>query len=253
MIEKVERPAVRLVHGPRIFSRSRSRSAYDPSAVTGDMAKGLRHSVSRRPCRLNRKRGWAWIGRRHLVHAERSADVGSRADRAQADHRGVVSHDDHGAASHRRTLERLRLRRRRERPRPGGRSHGGAVSGYVAQNTVIRDPLGGGHACQHGLRRRGRAQSTARREADSARDVPEIHGPAAVDAARTFLLGLEKGTVDRALGADFDAYLTAARVACRGRRGTRWARSRIRVVNTVERGGMEVAGVTSTSGDERRR
>ena len=74
-------------------------------------------------------------------------------------------------------------------------------------------------------------------------DVPEIHGPPALDAARGFLTALQQGRVDRsALSEDFNAFLTPELVASArtslGRLGTM---SDIRVVRTVERGGMEVA------------
>ena len=122
--------------------------------------------------------------------------------------------------------------------------HGGAVGGFLAQNTLIPAtrsavvlltnsdyaPL---DDLEHEIVRRLIPEV----------DVPEIHGPPALDAARGFLTALQQGRVDRsALSEDFNAFLTPELVASArtslGRLGTM---SDIRVVRTVERGGMEVA------------
>jgi hypothetical protein len=87
-------------------------------------------------------------------------------------------------------------------------------------------------------------------------DVPVIAGAPALDAARKFLLDLEKGTVDRStLGADFSAFLTQEKVvASRKSLNAMGAVTKIRVVGVRERGGMEVAtlqfdvGTTSAVG-----
>jgi D-alanyl-D-alanine carboxypeptidase len=74
-------------------------------------------------------------------------------------------------------------------------------------------------------------------------DVPKIAGPPALDAAKTFLASVEQGKVDRStLGDDFNALLTDEHLA--KDRASLAAHGRVtdvRVVNTVERGGMEVA------------
>jgi len=74
-------------------------------------------------------------------------------------------------------------------------------------------------------------------------DVPLVAGLSAVDAAKKFLTELEKGRVDRStLGEDFNVFLTPAKVAA-GQKALNamGAISKIRVANTIERGGMEVA------------
>lgn len=126
-------------------------------------------------------------------------------------------------------------------------SHGGAVSGFVAQNTVIPatrsavvllsntdfSPIGALN------------QELVSKLMPRGVDVPAIKGLAALEAAKKFLTELEKGSVDRAtLGEDFDLYLTPAKVAA-GRRALNAMGpiSRIRVANLSERGGMEVAVV----------
>jgi D-alanyl-D-alanine carboxypeptidase len=125
-------------------------------------------------------------------------------------------------------------------------SHGGAVSGYIAQNTVIPATKSAvvllantDFAAVGALNQQLIAKLIPRV------DVPEIHGAQAVDAARKFLVALEKGTVDRStLGVDFNAYLTPAKVAAaRKALNALGGITKIRVANTVERGGMEVAVV----------
>jgi D-alanyl-D-alanine carboxypeptidase len=126
-------------------------------------------------------------------------------------------------------------------------SHGGATSGFVAQNTVIPatrsavvmlsnsdlSPIG---ALQQELVAKVMPRSP---------DVPVIASAPALDAARKFLLGLEKGAVDRStLGEDFNAFLTADKVAAaRKALNAMGAISKLRVANVRERGGMEVATV----------
>jgi D-alanyl-D-alanine carboxypeptidase len=126
-------------------------------------------------------------------------------------------------------------------------SHGGATSGFVAQNTVIPatrsavvllsntdfSPIGALN------------QELVAKLMPRSPDVPAIAGAAAVDAARKFLLDLEKGAVDRStLGVDFNLFLRADKVAA-GRKALNAMGpiSKIRVLNTRERGGMEVATV----------
>jgi len=122
--------------------------------------------------------------------------------------------------------------------------HGGAVSGFVAQNTVI--PV-----TRSAVVLLANTDFAAIDELNSAivrrllphQDVPVINGPPALEAARGFLEGLRAGTVNRAtLGDDFSAFLTpdllAAARASLQRAG---AISGLQVTNTVERGGMEVA------------
>ena len=121
------------------------------------------------------------------------------------------------------------------------------MSGFVAQNTVIPatrsavvmlsntdfSPIGALN------------QELVAKLMPRGVDVPMVTGPDALDAARQFLIDLEQGTVNRAtLGEDFSHFLTADKVVA-GRRALNamGAISAIKVVNTVERGGMEVAVV----------
>jgi D-alanyl-D-alanine carboxypeptidase len=124
-------------------------------------------------------------------------------------------------------------------------SHGGAVSGFVAQNTVIPatrsavvllsntdfSPIGALN------------QELVSKLMPRGVDVPIVAGAPALDAAKKFLSELEKGHVDRStLGEDFNLFLTPAKIAA-GQRALNALGpiSKIRVANTVERGGMEVA------------
>ncbi len=89
-------------------------------------------------------------------------------------------------------------------------SHGGAVSGFVAQNTVIPathsavvllsntdfSPIGALN------------QELVAKLMPKSPDVPTIAGRSALDAATKFLMELERGTVDRTtLGEDFNEFL----------------------------------------------
>ena len=137
-------------------------------------------------------------------------------------------------------------------------SHGGAVSGFVAQNTVIPatrsavvllsntdfSPIAALN------------QELVAKVMPRGVDVPVVAGLSALDAAKKFLTELEKGQVDRAtLGEDFNLFLTPAKLAA-GRKALNAMGpiSKIRIANTVERGGMEVAivqfdvGGTSSQG-----
>jgi CubicO group peptidase (beta-lactamase class C family) len=126
-------------------------------------------------------------------------------------------------------------------------SHGGAVSGFVAQNTLIPatrsavvllsntdfSPIGALN------------QELVSKVMPRGVDVPIVAGLSALDAAKKFLSELEKGQVDRStLGEDFNLFLTPAKIAA-GRKALNAMGpiTKIRVANTVERGGMEVAVV----------
>jgi D-alanyl-D-alanine carboxypeptidase len=131
-------------------------------------------------------------------------------------------------------------------------SHGGAVSGFVAQNTVIPatksavvllsntdfSPIGALN------------QELVSTLMPRSPDVPVIAGATALGAARRFLSDLEKGTVDRStLGEDFSLFLTPDKIAA-GKRALNALGpiSNIGIANTVERGGMAVAVVTFYAG-----
>jgi CubicO group peptidase (beta-lactamase class C family) len=126
-------------------------------------------------------------------------------------------------------------------------SHGGAVSGFVAQNTIIPatrsavvmlsntdfSPIGGLN------------QQIIQMLMPRGVDVPIISGTAALEAAKLFLSDLEKGVVKReTLGEDFSLFLTAARIdAGRKALNALGPITDIRIAGTGERGGMEVATV----------
>jgi D-alanyl-D-alanine carboxypeptidase len=122
--------------------------------------------------------------------------------------------------------------------------HGGAVSGFLAQNTIIP-------ATRSAVVLLTNSDYAPLDELDTAIvrrlvpkvDVPEIHGPLALDAARAFLTALQQGQVDRStLGEDFNAFLTPELVAtAHASLGRLGKITDLRVETTVERGGMEVA------------
>jgi len=131
-------------------------------------------------------------------------------------------------------------------------SHGGAVSGFVAQNTVIPathsavvllsntdfSPIGELNA------------ALVSRLMPPNPDVPQVKGAPALEAAQKFLSALEKGTIDRAsLGDDFNRFLSADKVAA-GRKALNslGAITNVKLENRRERGGMEVATVSFKAG-----
>jgi len=124
-------------------------------------------------------------------------------------------------------------------------SHGGAVAGFVAQNTVIPatrsalvvlsnsdfSPVGALN------------QELLAKLMPPSPDVPKIAGRSALDAATKFLSELEQGTVDRAtLSPDFDRYLTPPKIAAaQSALRALGAVSQVSIAGLRERGGMEVA------------
>jgi D-alanyl-D-alanine carboxypeptidase len=126
-------------------------------------------------------------------------------------------------------------------------SHGGAVSGFVAQNTVIPSTrsavvlLSNSDFSPIGALN----QELIAKVMPKSPDVPIVAGLSALDAAKKFLTELERGQVDRAsLGEDFSAFLTQAKVDA-GKRALNamGAISNVRIAGVGERGGMEVATV----------
>jgi CubicO group peptidase (beta-lactamase class C family) len=124
-------------------------------------------------------------------------------------------------------------------------SHGGAVSGFVASNTIIPSTKSGLVVLSNSdfspvseLN-----QQLLAKLMPKTGDVPTIAGLSAVDAAKKFLTELEQGRVDRStLSGDFDAYLTAEKVATAQKSlNALGPISNIRVSGLRERGGMEVA------------
>jgi D-alanyl-D-alanine carboxypeptidase len=124
-------------------------------------------------------------------------------------------------------------------------SHGGAVSGFVAQNTIIPSiksalvVLSNSDFSPVGELN----QQLLAKLLPKTGDVPAIAGLSAADAAKKFLSELEQGRVDRSnLSADFDAYLTPEKIATAQKSlNALGPISNVRVTGLRERGGMEVA------------
>ncbi len=127
-------------------------------------------------------------------------------------------------------------------------SHGGAVSGGVALNTVIPatrsavvllsnndfSPLG------------ALSEELLAKLMPKSPDVPAVAGRTALEAATKFLTELETGVVDRStLAADFNDFLGAEKVH-KGRTALNALGkiTNVRIAGLRERGGMEVAIVT---------
>jgi CubicO group peptidase (beta-lactamase class C family) len=126
-------------------------------------------------------------------------------------------------------------------------SHGGAVSGFVAQNTVIPSTksavvvLSNSDFSPIGALN----QELIAKVMPKSPDVPTVAGLSALEAAKKFLSGLERGQVDRAsLGEDFSVFLTQAKIDA-GKRALNAMGpiSNVRIAGVGERGGMEVATV----------
>ena len=121
-------------------------------------------------------------------------------------------------------------------------THTGAVSGFVASNTVIPATRSAVVLlANQDFGSLGELRSAILAKLTPHTSAPVIHGaPAAVTAA-ALITELQKGQVDRSfLADDFSAHLTAERLA--GAKKTLAGRiSEVQVVGTAERGGMEVA------------
>lgn len=125
-------------------------------------------------------------------------------------------------------------------------SHGGAVSGFVAQNTIIPSTRSALVVLSNSdFSPVGALNQELIAKLLPSVDVPSVHGLSALEAAKKFLSDLERGQVDRStISPDFDAYLTPAKVAA-GQRSLNalGAISDVRILRLSERGGMEVATV----------
>lgn len=130
-------------------------------------------------------------------------------------------------------------------------SHGGAVAGFVAQNTVIPATksavvmLANTDFSAIGALNQELVSRLMPRV-----DIPLVKGVAAIDAAKAMLAGLEKGTVDRStLAVDFNDYLTPARLAAakQALNGLGPIKN-IRVGGSGERGGSEVTSILFDAG-----
>jgi CubicO group peptidase (beta-lactamase class C family) len=130
-------------------------------------------------------------------------------------------------------------------------THGGAVSGFVAQNIAVPAT----RSAVVTLANTDFASLDSLHETILAKlvpphvDVPAINGPAAVAAARTFLVALQQGKVDRStLGDDYSAFLTPELVA--GAQKSLGPITDVEVAQTAERGGMEVASIRFKTGGQ---
>lgn len=128
--------------------------------------------------------------------------------------------------------------------------HGGAVSGFVAENIVVP-------ATRSAIVMLANTDFASLAALDDSiikkllphPDVPTIQGPPAVAAARTFLISLQQGHVDRStLSDDYNVFLTPALIA--GAHTSLRPISAVEVTNTAERGGMEVAAIKFKTGSD---
>ncbi|HEY7234409.1 MAG TPA: serine hydrolase domain-containing protein [Gemmatimonadaceae bacterium] len=125
-------------------------------------------------------------------------------------------------------------------------SHGGAVSGFVAQNTIIPSTKSALVVLSNSdFSPVGALNQELLAKLLPSVDVPVVRGLSALDAAKKFLTELEQGRVDRStVSPDFDAYLTADKIATARRSlNALGPISNIRIANLGERGGLEVATV----------
>jgi CubicO group peptidase (beta-lactamase class C family) len=124
-------------------------------------------------------------------------------------------------------------------------SHGGAVSGFVAQNTVIPNTRSALVVLSNSdfspVAELNQALLT--KLLPETGDIPKVSGLSASDAAKKFLTELEQGQIDRStISPDFDAYLTPDKIAsARKALNSLGPISNVRVSGLRERGGMEVA------------
>jgi D-alanyl-D-alanine carboxypeptidase len=131
--------------------------------------------------------------------------------------------------------------------------HGGAVSGFVSRNIVVPAT----RSAFVLMANTDFASLDVLEDSILARlvphiDVPAIKGPPAVDAARTFLVALQQGKVDRAtLGDDYSAFLTPELITSAHASLTALGPvTNVTVEQTRERGGMEVAVVRFKAGQQ---
>jgi D-alanyl-D-alanine carboxypeptidase len=131
--------------------------------------------------------------------------------------------------------------------------HGGAVSGFVARNIVVpatRSALV--FMANTDFASLGGLEDDILAKLVPHVDVPVITGPPAAQAARTFLVNLEQGRVDRStLGDDYSAFLTPQLLdQARASLGALGPISDVEVSDTRERGGMEVALIHFKAGKQ---
>lgn len=149
--------------------------------------------------------------------------------------------------------------------------HGGAVSGFLANNMMLpaqkaayitlaaseRGPVVGQlgapiRALFYADSATGDNNYTPPAGSSSVSPVPVIQGPPAQEMATALLKAIQAGTVDRKqLSADYNAFLTPALLkAASGRLAPMGEPSKIELADTGERGGMEVSFTNFTFGEK---
>jgi CubicO group peptidase (beta-lactamase class C family) len=249
VVEKVSGEPFGAFVSKRIFDPLQmTRTAYEPT-YGGDMARGYTSfGLSKPLAAVPEAKGWA--GTAGAIYST-PADL-LTWDRSLLDHK-LISKKSYEVLA---TPQRLTDGRTsgygcgesvNDRGPALILSHGGAVAGFVAQNTIIPatgsavvllsntdfSPIGALN------------QQLVQLLLPKSPEVPAIAGPTALDAARKFLSELERGVVDRAtLGEDFSLFLTQERVSA-GRTALNelGAIANVRIASTGERGGMEVVTV----------
>jgi len=125
-------------------------------------------------------------------------------------------------------------------------SHGGAVAGFVAQNAIVpatRSALVLLANTDFGSI--GPLRNELLSKLLPQVDVPVVQGAAPLEVAKAFLDRLARGEIDRsALSPDFDAYMTADRLAAaKASLGALGRITDVTVGPSRERGGMEVTSI----------
>jgi D-alanyl-D-alanine carboxypeptidase len=125
-------------------------------------------------------------------------------------------------------------------------SHGGAVAGFVAMNTIVPGIRSAAVLLSNYDSGEVNAISSKLVEAmnpASTTSVPAITGPSAAEAHKLMLKSFQEGKVDRSLlGAEFDWFLTDKKLQGASERLKPYGEpTKVDVESTSERGGMEVS------------
>jgi CubicO group peptidase (beta-lactamase class C family) len=128
-------------------------------------------------------------------------------------------------------------------------THGGAVEGFVARNTFVPATRSAvvllANASYLYPKLGELSDKILESLMPSPPDVPEVDGPAALDAAAAFIRKLRAGEVDRTqLGEDFNAFLTDERMRAAAAALKRFGKPKqLELAKIRERGGMEVSTI----------